>query len=174
MLRLFQREREDRSLARLACYGDSAAMQLHDMFYNGQPESGSTLLAGSRLIHPVKTLKDSRQILEGDTDAGIRNRYFDIFTAILGKQADRTAIGSVFDGVLQQVDHYLFETPLIGHDTRQRAAGGFIDYRDVFLHRPLPQQHARLGNSSRNIERIQLDERLLCFETRQREDIVDQ
>ena len=91
------------------------------MFHNGQTESGPPLLAGPGLIHPVKALEDPRQVLEGDADAGVCHRNPDVFALIFRKQTDRTAIGGVLDGVFQQVDHDLFQSPLVRHHARQSS-----------------------------------------------------
>src|ERR1039457_7719689 len=102
-------------------------MQLHNMLHNSQPESGTPLVTGSGLIHPVKAFKYSRQVFKRNADTGVRYRNPDELSRIFRNQADDAAIGSVLDGVLQQIDYYLFQSALVCHDTRQLTANGFID-----------------------------------------------
>src|ERR1700736_1601092 len=81
----------------------SPAVKLGDMFYNRLPEPSAAEMATSRLVSAIKSLKDPRQILLADADAGVAYSQGDFTIAALGPKMDFVAFARVFHRVVQQV-----------------------------------------------------------------------
>ncbi len=55
-----------------------AAMGLGNVFDDGQPQTGSPHVAAAGFVHPVEALKETRQMLLGNTDTVVLNADDDI------------------------------------------------------------------------------------------------
>ena len=68
-----QREGERRAMARLGGRADVAAVRLHDLPGDGEPEAGA---AGGAAGHLRELFKQARKILPGDAASGVAHRNF--------------------------------------------------------------------------------------------------
>src|SRR5258708_1852345 len=93
--RYFRRDRERKGKGRatiiLALYADLASMRLHDMFHDGQPQTGPSRLPGAGLIHAIEAFKKTRQVLIHNTDPGVLHLYDKLIGFLPGEDMNLTA-----------------------------------------------------------------------------------
>ena len=89
-------------------------MCLHQMLNDRQSKPGAFGLPRSRLVRPVEPLENPRQVRRGDSNAGVfdADRHLTIFFA--GRDGDRPARPVELDGVVNQIEEYLFKQAAVG------------------------------------------------------------
>ena len=91
-------------------------MTLDDLLGHGEAHAQATRLAGATGVGTPKTTEDARQIVLGNTDAGIRNGNADVLAVTEHRHHDPTALGGVTHGVAHEVDDALRDHVGIGLD----------------------------------------------------------
>src|SRR5579859_1250538 len=79
-------------------------MRLSEPAGNGQAKAAAMLVASARLVTAIEAVKDMGKILLGDADARITYRQGYQRAGLRYRQTNLTAIGRIFDGVIQE-DH---------------------------------------------------------------------
>lgn len=88
-----QMNRKSRTLSKLRLHGNVAMMSLDDLFSHGEAHAQTARLTGTAGIGAPKTAEDARQVILGNTDAGIRNGDADVFAVTEHRHHDPTALG---------------------------------------------------------------------------------
>src|SRR5262245_24272870 len=116
-----QRNTKIRTLSQRTLHRHITPVSLNNMFDNGQPQSGSALLAGTGLIDAVKALKNAGQVRRRDANSVIL--HVKLHGGSLGVQTNSQRnpafLRSEFDCVLQEVDQHLPNTATVCLDRRQ-------------------------------------------------------
>ena len=73
---------------------DRAAVRQHNMFGNGQPQSGSAGLAGPGFIYPVKTFEEPAEVLGSNARTEIADKEFHAVSAFAGSHFQLASAGS--------------------------------------------------------------------------------
>src|SRR6185295_12256084 len=104
---------EGRALARRALEPEPAAVQLDELARDGKPEPRAlgSRRAGANL---AEFLEHGFLVLRRDADAGVAHRYLDAIVVVRGRDADRSALRSEFQGVRQEVEEDLLDLALVG------------------------------------------------------------
>src|SRR5207245_9706184 len=101
-----RREMERRSLVLAALGPQAAALDLHELLADGEPEPGPAHLARERRVEPVERLEEPGKVGLADPDAGIDHAHVD--EAVLGPHPHaRPAGGGELDRVGEQVEQDL-------------------------------------------------------------------
>ena len=88
---------------------DRAAVRQHNMFGNGQPQSGSAGLAGPGFIYPVKTFEEPAEVLGGNARTEISNVKFDGCGNGSRSQNDTAAASSIFQRIVHKIGEDLMD-----------------------------------------------------------------
>ena len=98
-------EPEDRALARLAVDVELAAVALHDVLDDRQPEPGAAGLARAAAVDAIEALGQARQVLARDARAACRATANSPPPSPSTRQrdVDPAAVGRVADGVVDEV-----------------------------------------------------------------------
>src|SRR5689334_6922918 len=86
-----------------------ASVRFYDVSDDGEPEPGSAGLAGARLVHPVETLKGSRQGLRHDANTCVLYAHRDTVPLSIGEDVDRAACACILYGVIDQIHENLLD-----------------------------------------------------------------
>ena len=102
--------------ALVGCQADGAVVTQNDLTGDGQTQAGASGFPGAGLIHPVKTFKDPVAVFFRDTDAVVA--YFHPYFRFRGSGGndDVAAVGSVLDGIAENVHHDLLQTAAVAYD----------------------------------------------------------
>jgi len=88
---------------------DAAPVDLNDVLDNGEPQAGSADLPAPGLVHPVKALKETGEVLFFNADALVTHLDENALIGVFGADPDLTVRMAVFDGIVQEVHHGLFK-----------------------------------------------------------------
>ena len=80
---------DGRAAAQFAARFHATSVQLRDVFYNGEAETGPAQLTAARFVGAIKALENSRQITRRNAHALIGNGNAHGFIDALRLQADR-------------------------------------------------------------------------------------
>src|SRR5580704_1535605 len=160
------------ALADPAADREFAAMQPHQAFDDGQPQTRAAMAAVVGGAGLEIRLADPRQILVADADATVLDHEGDV--ARLGAGADQNLAAAVGEAerVRQQIEHDLVERTLVGNDLRQ-IAGHQPFEPDARLARPQRQDVATAGDDLSRIERLRHDLEIVGLDFRHVEYAVD-
>jgi len=103
-----QGEREFTPLARVAFYGDLAAMAADKGLNQAEPQTIAG--RGTAAIGPIETLKDVRKVLGVYAHTGIGNTDDHMRKGSFHKQEDVPTARGELDGIIQEVRDYALET----------------------------------------------------------------
>ena len=98
-------------------------MALDDLLGHGKAHSQAARLAGTAGVGAPKTTEDARQVVFGNTDAGIRNGDADVLAVTEHRHHDPAALGGIAHGVAQEIDNALRDHIGIGLDDIVMALG---------------------------------------------------
>ena len=100
---------ERAALSRSALHGDLSAVSLDDVLDNGKSQAGAAQPPAAGFIHAVETLEDAGQVLGGDPAAPVAHVHGGALGGVFRFDFDLAAAGTVFDGVVNQIDEGLFQ-----------------------------------------------------------------
>ena len=112
-----QTETENAAAAGCAAYLDAAPHQLHQLFANGQPQTGPAKAAGGGGLGLRKTVEHALQVFCGNANAGIFDH--ELQRGVDGVQVQQPdmhgdlALVRELDGVAAQIDQYLLQAHVI-------------------------------------------------------------
>src|SRR5215813_6813123 len=142
------------SLAHAALSPDLAAMGLHDVTGDGQPQSRTLLPLLPMIGTLVKLIKDPGHVLCRNPLPGITHPDFDPALALFlqaSHHPDSTTFRREFHGVAQQIVEHLLHSPFVEAEVRQGRGAQHLDVQPLLLryelhrlHTPL-QQHSRIA-----------------------------
>src|SRR4030042_916160 len=112
-------ESEVATLTLFALYFNLASVCFYQAPGNSESQTRTTSCAGSRLIHPVKALKDVRQVLGRNALSCIFNTYLYPIIKLPGGYCFDTALWCMSDSVIDKVEQYLADTPGVDIYPRQ-------------------------------------------------------
>ena len=127
-----QAEREAGTRTRLALQRDIAAQEPREPPADRQPEPRAAILPGAAAVHLAEFLEHQLQLIQGNADAGVRDRDGDVLVAAPHIDGDRARLGE-FGGVAQEIDQDLAQLVLVAEQGRQSP----LDLLDQ-LHAPAP------------------------------------
>ena len=92
---------------------DPAVHALRQVFRNGQPQSGPSVVPGGRTMGLGEALEDFCQLLRRNSDSGVRNRKADHSrrggARLLSDADNHGALVGKFQGVADQIDQNLVQ-----------------------------------------------------------------
>src|ERR1700690_3264402 len=94
---------ESAALAFDALNLELASMALQSMFHDGQTEARAALVAGTPHVHPIKALREARNVLRRDTDAVVDHREMRALLVGPPTHAYRAVRRRVFQAIHQQI-----------------------------------------------------------------------
>src|SRR4051794_39856478 len=86
------------------------------MFDDGQPEAGTTLVAGPAGIDSVESLEDSGEVFRRDPRAGVDDAEANAAVLDPGPAGDGAGSGGMTNGIFEQVSEDLPERVRVGSD----------------------------------------------------------
>src|SRR5215469_11637893 len=93
-----------RALPDLAPGFHATAVELRNVFHDGQAETGTAnVVVRARFIGAVETLENTWQIFFADTDAVVAHTQHDFIVALPGGQPYVAAFTRIFDRVIEQI-----------------------------------------------------------------------
>src|SRR5262245_15550267 len=99
------RDGERRALADLAVDGDAAAVELHELAHEGEPDPGPFVRPSFRPAHAMEALEDVRELVVRDPDARVPDREPDL--PVLLRERDRDAtLERELEGVREEVEDH--------------------------------------------------------------------
>src|SRR5262249_33504594 len=101
-----------------ALYPDAAAVVLHDLFADGQPEASAARLVGESVAHLLELLEDLLVIGRSDPDAGVGDTDGNLPALRLRGDGDRARLRNLH-GIRDQIDHHLDQPVAIARHRRQ-------------------------------------------------------
>ena len=107
---------ESGSPVKLTFHFDRSAHRIQKMLDYGQTQTGTGHGTGAGLVDPVKTVKDAGQIFGWDTDAGILDPELDTIFRFPCTHPYGAVLGSILDGVVDQIYPDLFQPVRIRQD----------------------------------------------------------
>ena len=118
-----QREGEARATSFLTPNPDPSAVGSHQAIGDVQTESGANGATHLRALDAAETVKDMGQMIRLDTHSVVSHANLEhaVCRAPLRGDSDATAIGSVLDGVAQEVNQYLHYPSGVGPEVRRRC-----------------------------------------------------
>ena len=103
-------------LAPGALRADGAAVQLHQMADDGEPQPETAVLARRAPVGLAEALEHVRQELPRDADARVAHRHLHVGTVPREAKPHATAGGSELDAVHEQVPHHLLDARRVAVD----------------------------------------------------------
>ncbi len=168
------REAETRSFPRLALDLESPPHELGQLAGYGEPEAGTAVLAGHRLVPLRELVEDAVPCLGGDADAGILHAHAHE-RRLLGEgqgQADPPLRGELHR-VAEEVHHHLAQPPGVADEhpgePRLQLQGKF----QPFSRRVLGEDRHRVGGQLREVEGDVLELHAPGLDLGEVEDVVD-
>ncbi len=110
--------------AGLALDVESAFVGLGDGVADRQAQAGGAGLAGAGRVDSIEPLEDARQVFGRDPDAGVLDEQLGLALVVLQADADEPPRGSVFDGVVDQIEQQPAELVAVAADD---AGGQRVD-----------------------------------------------
>src|SRR6266403_2807998 len=98
-----EQDTNGRAPTKLAFRFDAAAVQLRDVLDDGKAKAGAAQLAAARLVDPIKSLEDARQIFFANADSSVANTECNLAVVAVRVQADFGAGPRIFHGIIEQV-----------------------------------------------------------------------
>src|SRR6266705_7072983 len=89
--------------------GQCTAMCSGDASHNGEPEARASCLPRAGFVYAVETFTEMREVLRGNTDAGITYLQESLFIFHLCTYHDPPSRPIVFDCVVEQCQYSLFK-----------------------------------------------------------------
>src|SRR5256714_2794295 len=125
-----QRERERRAPARLGLDPDPAAVALHDLFADREPDARTRVLVLP--VQPLENDEDALEVLGIDPDAVVADVKHPLAVVPLRRNPNlRRARPAELEGVREQIQEQVLQLPGISRDGRQAVArdrrSGFVD-----------------------------------------------
>jgi hypothetical protein len=108
-------QRKGRTAAEFRCHAHLAAVKPHQVFDDRKTQPGPAQLARARFVRPKEAMKDLLQRLRRDADSGVLDGDPRPPLADAPGDPNRAAGLAELDRVIDEVDEYLFQTPLVRH-----------------------------------------------------------
>src|SRR5581483_11224543 len=105
---------DDGAAAQFAFRFDVAAVELGNVFDNGQAETGATQFAAAGLVRAKESFEDTRQVLFADPNSFILDAQDNLGVATFCLQPNLPVRSGIFQGVFQQVVQDLLQARFIG------------------------------------------------------------
>jgi hypothetical protein len=107
----------------VAAFGpDLSAVELHDVFDDGEAESGAAGFAGAGFIEAIEPFEDALQGIGREAGAVVLDLDVDgLGVGFGGGDGDVSGLAAVLDGVVDQVEEHLLKPVGIGSDAELRG-----------------------------------------------------
>src|ERR1700737_1037661 len=114
----------------LALSADGSAVGEHDVFSNGQPQSRTAGLSGTRFVHSVKAFKQTTKVRGRYAGSEVANVELDRMLNRPRPQKDPTAGSTILKRIVDKVGEDLMDRFTVSVD---RARGYFFDLQQNSL-----------------------------------------
>ena len=96
------------------------AVHIHDIFRDGEAQTGSARIQGTGLLHPVKFIKDQRQLLGGNHVSVIDHRHGNDLSIRKDLHQNLLSLSPVFDRVSNEIIKEPGQQISVGRDRQRR------------------------------------------------------
>src|SRR5579872_5079562 len=165
-------------LPHLAFHPHRSAHQLHQFRGNGEPQSGSSVLARGRAVDLLECLEDRLLLLLWNANAGIRDEKMQSEVRLtlylpFNVQHHFAFVGEL-DGVADKVDDYLSEANRVAEDPIRQVGLNVTGQFQFFLVSTRGKQAHRVFEGVTQIEISFVEFELPSFDLREIKKVVDQ
>ncbi len=116
-------EQKGGAVGEFAFGADGAAVGEHDVFGDGEAETGASGLAGAGFIHAIEALEQAWEMLGRDARAEVPNGEFDGVRKLAGAEHNSSAggagVGTVLQSIVNQVGKDLVNGFAVGENRRE-------------------------------------------------------
>ena len=106
-------------MGKFALGADGAAVGEHDVFGDGQAETGASGFAGTGFVDAIEAFKQAGEMLGGDAGAEVRDKEFYGVGNGARAEDDPPPGWAVFEGIVDQVGKDLVDGFAVGEDGTQ-------------------------------------------------------
>ena len=103
---------------------DAAAVDLGDVFDDGEAEAGAAHFPAAGAVDAVEAFEDSGEVFGGDAETVVGDFEEDVAVFGFGCGADFAVVAGVFDGVVDEVGDGALEVVYVADDGRQARGSG--------------------------------------------------